>query len=145
MSHPDATPNSPSVRDATLKSTDALPNAASTTVNGTAIDLGPITGISARSELCEVLLTAPAVTDTMVPNTKTMTYHLETSATSNFASATRVVASAIVQTGAGSGVVTSNYRWKIPSTCQRYLRAVAVSGANTTNAAAVDMTLELLF
>ena len=147
MSYP--TPNTQSfgVRDASLASNDALPAAASTTVNGTAIDLGEITCHGARLEACEALLSAPALSNTVLPNTKTMTYSIEGSELANFASKSTLAGSCIVQTGDGTGnaAAATTCRYKLPSNCPRYIRAVAVSGANTTNAAALEMTLELLF
>jgi len=147
MSYPTPSPQSLNVRDASMAKENALPAAASTTVNGTAMDLGPLTGISSRSENVEALLSAPALTTTILPDTRTMTYSLEACADSAFGSGVVTLAgSCIVQTGAGAaGAAAATFRAKIPGNCPRYLRAKAVSGASTTDASAVKMKLELLF
>jgi hypothetical protein len=146
MAYTTTSPQSFNVRDAALKSSDTLPNAANTTVNGTAIDLGPITGISSRNERSEVLLSAPAQTVTTLPNADTLTFALQSSNTANFATNTTLVTNAIVQTG-NAGAAATTFRYKVPSNCQRYIRGVAVSGVNTadpSNSAANKMTLEVL-
>lgn len=136
------------LRDAALKASDALPAAAGT-VNGTAIDLGnTLTDRGARLEKDELLLSAPALTVTQLPNTTTMTYALQSSTLANFASNTSLVGSAIVQTG-NNAAAAASYRFKLPTNCARYVRAVAVSAnvgnATVGNCAASNMTLELLF
>ena len=146
MAYTTTTPNVLNVRDALLKSADALPSAASTTVNGTGIDIGPTTGISSRTERSEFYLSVPALSTTILPDTKTMTINIQCDSVSTFGSATNFVTSAIVQTGASStGAAAATYRMKLPSNGKRYWRAVAISGANTTDASALKMTFELTF
>lgn len=147
MSYPTPSPQALNVRDASLAASTSLPNGASTTVNGSAIDLGTITGISARSERMEAILSAPTLTPTMLPDTRTMTYSLEASNDSAFGSGVVTIAgSCIVQTGAsGAGAAAATFRAKIPSNCPRYLRAKAVSGASVTDSSSLKMKLELLF
>jgi hypothetical protein len=136
-------PLGPSVRDATLKSVNALPNAAGT-VNGTVIDLGPITDVSARTELVEAMLTAPALTIAQLPNAVTATYSIQASALPNMASPTTIAGSCIVQTGA-NGAAGTTFRFKLPSNCPRYLQALVTTVTNAGNCAGSNMTLELLF
>jgi hypothetical protein len=139
----------PSVRDATFKATLALPNAASTTVTqATGFD----TEASTRSDftaLHELLLTAPALNTTILPDTKTMTYNLIASASANMGTPTTVQASVLVQTGAGGvGAAAATDRIKLPSNIGaigRYVGLTAVSGANTTDASSKSATLELMF
>jgi len=136
------------VRDALLIKTDALPDAASTTVGGTAMDLGnALTARGARLESCELKLTVPALTTTMLPDTKTMTYSIQACAASDFGSGVVELASGcVVQTGASSaGAAADSHRMKLPTDCPRYVRAKAVSGADVTDSSSLDMTLELLF
>ncbi len=135
------------LRDALLKKEDALPNNASTTVNGTSLDLGSAMGQNdARLADCELLLTAPALNTTMLPDTRTMTYSLQCDEDSAFGSPRTLVASCIVQTGAaGAGAAEATFRMKLPSDCERYIRAVAVSGASVTDSSSLKMKLELLF
>lgn len=133
--------------DAELQKSNALPAAASTTVNGTAIDLGnALSQNGARLEPCELKLSVPAVTTTMVPDAKTITYSIESATDAAFSSPIALATSCIVQTGAGSaGAAAATFRMKVPTGCARYVRAKAVSGANVTDSSAVSMTLELLF
>ena len=136
------------VRDANYIASNALP-ADNVNSNGTALDLGAaLTQNGARLANCELLLTAPALDTNAIPDTTTMTYHIEASATSNFASITTLAASAIVQTG-NNGAAADTFRMKIPSDCPRYIRSRAI-GADVGNAAigncaGSSMTLELLF
>src|SRR5207302_1404379 len=117
--------------------------AASTTVtSATAIDLGHG---SSGSPLFkgELLLTAPAVTTTMAPDTKTITYNIITSDNSDLSSPTTIAGSLIVQTGAGgAGAATATARFKPASNCKRYVGFTIVSGANITDSSAVSATFE---
>lgn len=135
------------VRDANFVKSNALPADASTTVNGTAIDQGDaLTQNGARLAPCELLLSVPAVTTVMVPDTKTITYSIESSVDAAFTSPIALASSCIVQTGAGgAGAAAATFRMKVPSDCARYIRAKAVSGANVTDSSSLSMTLELLF
>ena len=135
------------VRDADLKETEALPAAAGT-VYTDGIDLGALSDRGGRFLDGEGLLSAPALTGTQLPDTTTMTYSIQSSATSDFQNATTLAGSCIVQTG-DTGAAAATFRFKIPSNCQRYIRAVAVGAdvgnASLGNCAASEMTLELLF
>ena len=135
------------VRDASLKETKALPAAAGT-VNSDGIDLGALSDRGGRFLDCEVLLSAPALGATALPDTTTMTYSIQSSATSNFAATTTLAGSCIVQTGS-TGAAASTFRMKIPSNCQRYIRASAVGAdvgnVSLGNCAGSELTLELLF
>jgi hypothetical protein len=135
------------VRDASLISEDALP-ASTGAANGTALDLGTLSDISARVAPMEMLLSAPVLNATLLPNGCTCTYKIEVSNASNFATNTTLIAAAITQTGA-NGAAASTYRFKIPSDCKRYIRAVATTADNGNtaagNCAAKKMTLEMLF
>lgn len=138
------------VQDANQSLTLALPNAASTTVNSTnSLDTmcSSIGDFLAKSE---VLITAPALNTTVLPDTKTMTYALLASNNSNMAGAVVVINSAIVQTGAGGvGAAAATERIRLPtnigSAYGRYIGLQAVSGANTTNAATLTAKLQQLF
>lgn len=137
------------VRDANLKITLTLPNQASNTVNsGNSID-SECTSAADFVARTEMLISAPALNTTVLPDTKTMTYALLASANSNMAGAVIVLNSAIVQTGAsGAGSAAKTVRYKLPTdialTYGRYIGLQAVSGANTTNAATLSATLEML-
>jgi hypothetical protein len=94
--------------------------------------------------LCELLLSAPALTTGQLPDTVTTTYTLECSSVANFATATAIATGCIVQTG-NTGASAGTFRAKLPSNCLRYVRAKVVSSTNAGNCAAKSMTLELLF
>jgi hypothetical protein len=138
------------VRDANLKLTLALPSAASTTVNtNTSLDT-ECTSAGDFVANTELLLSAPVLNTTVLPDTKTMTYNLIASANSNMAGAVVVLNQVIVQTGAaGAGAAAATARVRLPTditkTYGRYVGLQAVSGANTTTAAASSGTLEMLF
>lgn len=132
------------VRDTRLKVTRALPGAASTTVNSTAIDLGHNTGGDFAANV-EFLLSVPAVNATMAPDTRTFTYSIITDDNSSFSSAAIVQPGIIVQTGAGgAGAAAATYRFRLPTNCERYVGVRCVSGASTADASSVSATLEVL-
>lgn len=115
----------------------ALPAAASTSTNSTAIDFG--TDVTKPEEL-ELELSVPALSTTIVPDTRTVTYIIETSTTSNFAAIDQTLMSE-VQTGASSaGVGAFLKRVRLPSNCARYVRFKITFGASTTTGAAVSAT-----
>lgn len=135
-------------RDAALKRELALPSAASTTVNSKPIDLQK-TRHGNMLTLCEIEVSAPAVSTTMVPDTRTQTYSLITGdaldANGNIDNATVLQSSVIVQTGAdGAGAAATTARVRLSESVKRYVALRIVSGASTTTAAAVKATLDLL-
>jgi len=134
------------LRDQLLKITRALPAAASTSVTSTsAINLG-VTANGAAVFDGEFVLTAPALTTTMAPDTKTMTYDIIESDNADLSSPTTIIAGAIVQTGAGGvGAATAERRFKVPTTSKSYIGLKVTSGANITDSSTVSATLELVF
>jgi len=132
----------PNVRDTGLKVTKALPNGAAAATSG-AIDLG----LTSRSDFVapvELLLSAPALGATPLPDAKTMKYDLIHSDNSDLSSPATLVASAIVQTGAGgAGDVAATWRFKPPSNVKRYLGFKA-TGSGAGDASGSSGTLELL-
>jgi hypothetical protein len=134
------------MKDALLKVTRALPGAAGATVNSSAIDLEETTRGDFLAN-AEILITAPALTTTILPDTRTMTYTLYHDTDSAFGTETPVFGSTgqILQTGAGgAGAVTATFRGRLPTTVKRYLRLKITSGASTTDGSATSATLELL-
>jgi hypothetical protein len=128
------------VRDGLMNATIALPAAAGA-VHTPVIDLGapsadgaPATDFVAQ---CELLVTAPALDTTQLPDTTTAIYEVEQSAngTSNF---TALTAALITQTGAdGAGAAAATARLRLPTNVQRYIR-VTVTTANVGEADAGD-------
>ena len=133
--------------DATLKLTLVLPNAANTTVNtATGIDT-KASSISDFVAHCELLLSAPALNVTQLPNTDTVTYNLIASPNSNLAGAVTLATSLLVQTGS-TGAAAATARFRLPTNIAvtgRYVALQAVSGTNAANMAAASATLQLLF
>lgn len=133
------------MRDAQLVESTPLPDDASTTVVTDGIDLGK-TSRGKHLAPCEFKVSVPAVTTTMLPNTKTLTYSLEHDDDPEFGSAAVLHPSIIVQTGAGgAGAAASSARYRPPVDVKRYVRLKCVSGADVTNSSAVSAELALLF
>ncbi len=81
----------------------------------------------------------------MAPDTRTMTYNIVTSASSDLSGATTLVAGAIVQTGAGGvGAAAATYRYRPDTTVKRYIGFTVVSGGSITDSSAVSATMELM-
>lgn len=123
----------------------ALPAAASTSTVSTGVDLGTAAGNNFRDGNVEFELSVPALSTTIVPDTRTVTYVVESSSTSNFAAIDQTLM-AEVQTGAGAaGVGAFLKRVRLPSNCARYVRFKVTFGASTTTGAAVSATGRVLF
>lgn len=131
-------------KDASLKVTRALPASASATVNSSGIDLGHGTRGAPLAD-GEFLLTYPAVTTTMAPDTRTFTYALQCDDNESFTSPATVATAIVVQTGAGgAGAAGGTIRWRPASSCERYVRLAITSGALTADASTVSATLEFV-
>lgn len=130
------------IQDASLNPVAlALPSAASTTVTGAAVNLGTDT---VKPETFAIRVDVPALSDTILPSTRTMTIIVETSTTSNFAAVDREIHRKVL-TGAGAGWVATVHNLRVPPDCERYVRLKITSGASTTDASAVSATLTLRF
>lgn len=128
-------------RDGQLKVTAALPNGAAN-ITSTSIDL---TETSAGDLVAgELLLSAPAMNTTQMPDAKTMTYDLLSSVNADLSSPTTLVAGAIVQTGAGGvGCAAATFRYRPATTVKRYVGFKA-TGSAAGNSTTANGTLELL-
>lgn len=115
----------------------ALPNAASTSTNSTAIDLGAAVY---RNENYELELAIPALSTTIAPDTRTVTLIVETSTASNFATIVRQILNVVLTGAGGVGIPASVYRCRIPSDCERYVRFKVTFGASTTDGSALNAT-----
>jgi hypothetical protein len=114
----------------------ALPAAASTSTNSTNIDFGADVF---KPENVELELSVPALSDTIVPSTRTVTYIIETCTATNFSTIDQTLYSETF-TGAGSGIAAKVKRVRLPSNCARYVRFKVTFGASTTTGAAVSAT-----
>jgi hypothetical protein len=135
------------VQDSAVSVSRALPSAASTTVNSTGIQLqGGGVKLNSGDFLANVefVISAPALTTTMAPDTKTMTYNVVMSDKSDMSSPTTLIAGAIVQTGAGgAGAAAATYTFRVPVDVLNYLFLQVVSGANITDSSSLSATLSL--
>lgn len=123
----------------------ALPASASSSTNSTTIDLETAAGNNFRDGNVELELSVAALSATIVPDTRTVTYIIETCAATNFSTIDQTLLS-VVQTGASSaGVGAFLERVRLPSNCARYVRFKITFGASTTTGAAVSATGSVLF
>lgn len=132
------------LKDALLKNTRALPGAASTTVDGAAIDLshGDKGDFVAQAEL---KISAPAVTTTIAPDTRTLTYSAIHSDNADLSAPAIIHQSVIVQTGAGgTGAAAAEAVVRLPVDVKRFVGVRIVSGASITDGSALSATAELL-
>lgn len=133
------------IRDKDLLVSQAMPAGASTTVNGTPIDTGAASFDGGIDRLipCEAVVRIPALTDTMLPSTRTFVGTIQTSNDVAFGSGVRDLATTTL-TGAGAGSVATELRATIPSDCFRYVRFKGVSGASTTDMSATSYELAIV-
>jgi len=115
--------------DTGLTKTTALPNGAATTTSA-GIDLG----IGAKGDCggnFELMIEAPALATTPLPDTKTMTYDVYHDTASDFSGEVLLMGSVIVQTGAGgAGAAAATKSVRMPVDVNRYIRVKATnSGA----------------
>jgi hypothetical protein len=119
----------------------ALPAGASATVNGASIDLNAVSPFIPGNT--EFELVTPTVDQTMLPDTRTLTYTIEDSADdSSFAPL--VVVSKSGQVGASNvGAAGATSRIALPSSVRRYIRLSIASGASVGNCSSVSATLKI--
>ncbi len=136
------------VQDSQLSASLTLPNAASTTVTqATGFDTGETTALAVQPGNMELLLTAPALTTTMLPDTRTMSYDIIAADNAALSTNLTVLSTGIiVQTGAGgAGAAGTTARYRLPSVCQRYVGFRIRSGASTTDSSTLSATLAMVF
>lgn len=130
--------NSRNIQDASLNpAAFALPAAASTSTTSTGIDFG---ADSHKPETLELELSVPALSATIVPDTRTVTYIVETSTVPNFASIAQTILQDVMTGAGGVGVSAFLKRVRLPSDCARYVRFKVTFGASTTTGAAISAT-----
>lgn len=128
--------------DASLTATFALPSSASSSTNqATPFDLG---ADLYKTENVEVELSVPALSTTIVPDTRTVTYILETCTATNFSTIDQTLYSETFTGASSAGVGAQTKIVRLPSNCARYLRGKVTFGASTTTGAAVSATVKIL-
>lgn len=129
--------------DANFSTTFALPASASSSTNQTSgFDLGADTY---KPENVEMELSVPALSTTIAPDTRTVTYIIESSAASNFGTISQTIYTGTFTGAGGAGIGAQVIRVRIPSNCARYIRSKVTFGASTTDGSAVSATSRLLF
>jgi hypothetical protein len=133
------------IQDASLNPSAAfaLPSGPSLSTTSSVVDLGADVFKPGNFEL---ELSVPSLTSTMAPSTVTagVTYYIESSSTSTFAATARTIVSKNV-VGSTVGIAAQVLRTRVPSDCERYVRAGVTTGATAATAAAVSGTLTVRF
>jgi hypothetical protein len=139
--------STPSVRDASLKVTRLLPASTSAVTSTSAIDTGKSTTMGTQIGDWELLVSAPAVTTTQLPDAKTFTYDIIHSDNADLSAPATLHAAIITQTGAaGAGAAAATARRRIPSDAKRYIGLkVTPSASGTGDASAATATMEAMF
>lgn len=126
------------LRDAALRATIALPAAASTSVVTDGIDLGDRTTRSVPPDV-ELVLKVPALSTTILPDTRTATLTIEASSSSSFAGTPETLRTLVLTGAGGVGVaVASELRVALPVDVDRYVRGKVAFGVSTTTGAALS-------
>lgn len=121
----------------------ALPAAASTSTSSGVLDFG--LDLYKPQEV-DVEIAVPALSTTIVPDTRTVTLVIETSTTSNFAAVSRIIGSRTFTGAGGAGIASgAKLRARLPADCERYVRGTVTFGASTTTGAALSATFNALF
>lgn len=125
-----------SFKDAALTQTKALPAAASTSTVSDGLDTGLRTSRASAPQTLDAVLTLPALTTVVVPDTRTVTLVIEGSNASNFG--TFETLRTVTLTGAGGVGLPAGgeVRVSLSQDCPRYLRGKVTFGASTTDGSA---------
>jgi len=119
----------------------ALPNAASGVTQSVGLDFATDDYKPANVEL---ELSIPALSTTIAPDTRTVTVTFETSTASNFGTVAREIYRKVLTGAGGAGIPASTHLARLPSDCERYVRAKVTFGASTTDGSAVSGTFRIL-
>jgi len=93
----------------------------------------------------ELQVDVPALNATMVPDSKTVNYIIETSTTSAFSAVAQTILNDQVAGASSAGVAAYSARVRIPSNSARYVRAKVTLGATTGDASSISGTLTARF
>lgn len=134
------------VQDASLNpATFALPTTllAAGSKTSAAVDLGADTF---KNQNFEIELLVPTLNATIAPAASTggVTYSIESATDSGFTTVARTIVSQTIA-GSASGVAQTTLRTRVPSNCERYIRARVLLATTCTDASAVSATLTLRF
>lgn len=136
------------LKDALLKATLACPNgSASASVSSSGIDTGTVPNSTKLSGIqpgnVELILSAPALTATELPDTKTMTYDVVAATAADFSDAAVIQKAAITQTGASSaGAAAATKRLRLDESNSRYI-GLQITNSGAGDASGKSATLEV--
>jgi len=131
------------VPDATLEKSIALP-ASDGSVYTASIDLGAALGDRDFVAECELLINAPVLTTTELPDDDTATYKLQHS--TDDSTFTTLSDAILVQTGASSaGAAAASVRARIPTDAARYIRLAVTTAGTSGDCSGKSATLKLKF
>jgi hypothetical protein len=121
----------------------ALPNSASTTVSSATVDLGD--NYPYETERLEIGISIPALSTTIVPDTRTVTLSAQAAQDSGFSTGLITLFSQVFTGAGGNGIAAQVVRDRIPSNCPRYIRFQVAFGASTTDGSANKATPAIFF
>lgn len=122
----------------------ALPNGAAA-VNSNIFDLGLNAARGQTTDGFEIVVTAPAMGATPMPNAKTMTYKVTHGDASDLSDVADLIPAVLIQTGAGGvGCSAATARVRLPSGCKRYVRVTA-TGSGVGDATGSSFSVEFVF
>ena len=132
--------------DSSVKKTKALPDAGGGSVTSDLIDLG-LGAFGDHLGDCELLITAPALDATQLPDSETMTFDVVHGASSVPGSASTLYGSVLTQTGDDSlpGSAADTVRVRLPVDVARYVGVKATSSSGGGDASGDDLTSQLVF
>ena len=134
------------VRDASHIQTKALPASAGSVYTSCVVDLGAKGARDVLKAQLELLISAPALGTTPLPDTETMIYFVQMDSDVAFGSPTSVYGTVLTQTGAGSaGAAAATKRVWLPSDCERYVRVGATGSTTIGDCSGSSVTAEALF
>ncbi len=133
------------IKDRDLLKTIALPAGASSNVVTDGLDTGERTAFGSAPSEVEMVLTVPALSTTILPDTRTATLTIEESATADFSSTTTL--GTLVLTGASGAGAPNGGELRLPLSPHqlRYVRGKVAFGASTTTGAALSAEFALVF
>ena len=129
------------LRDGLLIAVFPLPALAGTSASGT-IDLEDE---ELRPEQVGLQFDLPALSTTIVPDTRTVSCAIESSTTSNFSVVDQTLFAEVFTGADGVGIAAKLRRARLPCNCARYLRFKVTFGASTTDGSALNATFTLRF
>jgi len=135
----------PSIKDASFEVSKALPASAGT-VYTDGIDLAHANALDDFGARCELLISAPALGATPLPDDETMIYVVQHDDAADFSGAVNLYGTVLTQTGAGgAGAAAATKRVALPGDVKRYVRVAATGSTSIGDCSGSSVTVNLLF